>query len=318
LPGVSYLFLPAALVAGILGVIAFATGGSAAARAAAALIPVLVVALLWFPVLGSLYLGLGLFGLLVTSVLLAFVFSTLIPLVSPAGAVGRRWLPLAAAALGILGAVVAMVSPPSSPQVPRNVILTLHEDAGTGDTRWLVRSSPPLPPGMRQAAAFAPKPAPTFPWLPPRAMSFVAPAPPLGASAPELTVLADSAAEGKRHLRLLLKSPRGALVGSIAVPAEARIESIKIDGKAFPTTERRAGPLNFSAAGWRLFSNLTLPPGGTEVEVVLGSTEPASWYVIDRSFGLPPSGQALLAARPKDAVTMQDGDTVVVSRKVKI
>jgi len=33
-------------------------------------------------------------------------------------------------------------------------------------------------------------------------------------------------------------------VGSFAIPAEAMIESIKIDGHAFPTTVRRAGPLN--------------------------------------------------------------------------
>ena len=315
LPGLSYLFLPAALVAGILGVIAFASGGSAAARMAV-LVPILVVGLLWFPVLGSLYTGLGLFGLMVTSVLLALVFSTLIPLVRPAGALGRRWLPLAAMAVVVIGAIVAMVSPPNSPQVPRDIVISLHQDADAGEARWLVNNSPPLPPAMRQAAAFAQKPVSPFPWLP-WVKSFTAPAPRLDAPGPELKVLEDSVAEGKRHLRLQLTSPRGAPVGSIAVPAEARIETIKIDGHAFPTTERRAGPLNASR-DWKLFSNLTLPPGGTEIEVVLGSTTPANWYVIDRSFGLPPSGQALLAARPKSAVTIQDGDTVEMSRKVKI
>ncbi|MEA2604422.1 MAG: hypothetical protein QOF89_5414 [Acidobacteriota bacterium] len=317
LPGLSYLFLPAALVAGILGVIVFATGGSAAGRAVAALVPILLVALIWFPVLGSLYLGLGLFGLLVTSILLAFVYSTLIPLVRPASALGRRWVPIAAAVLAVLGAVVAMVTPPNSPQSPRDVVIGLHQDAGTGEARWLVTGRPPFPPAMRQAATFAQKLVTPYPWSTRWEMAFVAPAPRLEAPGPELTVLEDSAAEGKRHLRLRLTSPRGALVGSIAVPQEARIETIKIDGHAFPTTERRAGPLNV-ASGWKLFSSLTLPPGGSEVEVVLGSTEPASWYVIDRSFGLPPSAQALLAARPKDAVAIQDGDTVVMSRKVKI
>jgi hypothetical protein len=316
LPGLSYLFLPPALVAGILGVIAFASGGSAVAWRAAALVPILVVGLIWFPVLGSLYTGLGLLGLMVTSVLLAFVFSTLIPLVRPAGVLGRRWLPLAALAVVVIGAIVALVSPPNSPQVPRDIVISLHQNADAGDARWLVSNSPPLPPAMRQAAAFSQKPVPAFPWLP-QVTSFTAPAPRLDAPGPELKVLEDSVAEGKRHLRLQLTSPRGAPVGSIAVPAEARIESIKIDGHAFPTTERRVGPLNASR-DWKLFSNLTLPPGGTEVEVVLGSTAPANWYVIDRSFGLPPSGQALLAARPKSAVSIQDGDTVVMSRKVKI
>src|SRR6185295_8452633 len=155
LPGLSYLFLPPALVAGILGVIAFASGGSAAARMAASFIPILVVGLLWFPVLGSLYTGLGLFGLMVTSVLLALVFSTLIPLVRPAGALGRRWLPLAAIAVVVIGAIMTLVSTPNSPQVPRDVVISLHQDAGAGEARWLVSNSPPLPPAMRQAAAFS-------------------------------------------------------------------------------------------------------------------------------------------------------------------
>ncbi|HYX26142.1 MAG TPA: hypothetical protein VFC23_18465, partial [Thermoanaerobaculia bacterium] len=69
---------------------------------------------------------------------------------------------------------------------------------------------------------------------------------------------------------------------------------------------------------WRFFSNFTLPPGGSELEVVLDATEPLEWYVFDRSSGLPASAQALLAARPKDAIPIQDGDQVLVSRKVKI
>ena len=317
LPGLSYLFLPPALVAGILGVIAFASGGSAAAQRVAWLVPILVVGLLWFPVLISLYTGLGLFGLLATSVLLAIVFSTLIPLVRQAGPLGRRWLPLAAAAAVVIGAVVALVTPANSTEVPRDIMIGLHQDAGTGETRWLIESRPPLPPSLRKAASFAPQPVTPFPWSGRWEKVFVAPAPRLSAPGPELAVLEDSAVEGKRHLRLRLTSPRGATVGSVAVPAEVKIESIKIDGHAFPTTERRTGPLN-AAAGWRVFSNLTLPPGGSEVEVVLGATQPASWYVLDRSFGLPPSAQPLLGARPKDAVALQDGDTVVVSRKVKI
>jgi hypothetical protein len=317
LPGLSYLFLPPALVAGVLGIAVFATGGSAAGRLAAAVIPALVVGLLWFPILGSLYLGLGLLGLLATSVLLAFVYSSLIPLAGPAGALGRRWLPLAAAAAGVIGAIVAMVSPPSSPEVPRNVIIHLHQDAATGTSRWVVFSGRPLPPSLRQAASFAPQPEAPYPWSPPQARAFVAPAPRLEAPGPELVVEQDATAEGKRHVRLRLTSARGAQLGMFAVPAEAQLESIKIDGHDLPMSQGKAGSLN-GANGWRLFSSLTLPPGGCEVEVVLGSTQPADWYAIDRSYGLPPTAAALLAARPKDVFTIQDGDVVTLSRKVKI
>jgi hypothetical protein len=311
LPGLSYLFLPPALVAGIAGVGFFAAGGSAAGRRVAIVIPVLVVGLLWFPVLTSLYLGLGLLGLLVTSMLLAFVYSAMIPLVGPAGVLGRRWLPLAGAAVGMLGAGAALVSPHSSPQVPRNLVVRLHEDAGTGETRWVVPAiSPLLPPSLRQAAAFGQEPVKAFPWSSSQSVAFVAPAPRLEAPGPELKVLEDTVAGGKRHLRLRLSSPRGALLGGFAIPAEAQIESIKIGGHTFKAEKDR---------GWRQFSYLPLPPEGSETEVLLGSTQPTEWYVIDRSYGLSPSATALLAAaRPKDVVSVQDGDLVVVSRKVKI
>jgi hypothetical protein len=319
LPGLSYLFLPAALVAGLCGVAVFAAGGSRAGRIVAALVPAVVAALIWFPALGSLYLGLGLFGLLVTAVLLAFIFSTLTPLVGPAGTLGRKWLPIAAAAGVALGAVTAMATPPNSPEAPRNIVVQLHQDADTGQARWLLRTPPPFPAAMRQAAAFAQRPERPFPWSPPQAVAFVAPAPRLDAPGPELTVVADSTSGGKRHLRLRLVSRRGAPVGILAIPAEARVESVKIDGRTSPTrTARRNSPGPGGPPGWEMFTNLTLPPAGSELEIVLGATQPLEWYAMDRSFGLPPSSQALLAARPKDAVPIQDGDVVLVSRKVKI
>jgi len=67
-----------------------------------------------------------------------------------------------------------------------------------------------------------------------------------------------------------------------------------------------------------VFSNHTVPPQGSEIDIVLGALQPLDWYVFDRSPGLPPSSQALLAARPKDAAPFQDGDSTIVSRKVRI
>src|SRR5215210_5425617 len=313
MPGASYLFLVPALIAGVCGL---ALGGSPGGRMVASILPVFVAALLWFPILRALYLGLGLQGLLMTGVLLSFVIGALAPLVPSSGALGRRWLPLAAAAAAVLCAVLAMVSPPFSPQSPRRLMVQLYEHAGSGQARWVVRSTPPFPPAMRKAAQFAPRPGPPFPWSPPMAQSFLAPAPPLNAAAPELTVLADSVAEGKRHLRLRLTSPRGASFGTIVVPAEARVESVKIDGEDI-SVDRGMGPQG-PGRGWQAFTNHTVPPQGSEIDIVLGALQPLDWYVFDRSLGLPPSGQALLAARPKDAAPFQDGDSTIVSRKVRI
>jgi hypothetical protein len=321
LPGMSYLFVVPALVAGVCGL---ALAGSAAGRTLAAVLPFFVAAVLWLPLLSSLYLGLGLMGLLVTAVLLGLVFSALTPLMSGASPLWRRWLPLTALALAVVCLVWARVSPPFSPSSPHGVDVLLHKDALSGESRWVLEmNGPPLPPAMRQAAAFGQKPGPPYPWSPPFARSFTAPAPPLAAPGPELAVLADSIVDGKRHLRLRLTSPRGALVATVLIPNVAQVESLQIDGETVPMggdgqrgAERRP---RRTPQGWQAVIYHTLPPQGGVLDVVLGSREPADWYVVDRSYELPASAQGLLAARAKAAaVTLQDGDRTLVSRKVRI
>jgi len=314
-PGPSYLFVLPAATAGLLGLVAFRGPGEAAGgRALAAIVPGLVAALLWFPILIFLYEGMGLAGLLMTAVLLAFVFGTLAPLAGGAGPLGRKWLPLAAGALGLVFAVQAFLATPFSPEAPRPLSLQFHKDADAGSARWLV-FGPPLPAPLRQAAQFATQPVAPFPWSPPQARAYAAPAPALpGAAPPELSIVADSVVAGKRHLRLRLTSPRGAAAGLVFIPAAAKIEEIKVQGQALsqPTDPARAG------APWRTVTDITLPLEGTELELVLGEIKPLDWYVADRSAGLPPSGEALRKARPAWAVPIQNGDTTTVSRKVKI
>ncbi len=304
LPGVSYLFLIPALVAGVCGL---ALGG----RPLGAILPVLVAALLWFPLVSTLYLGLGRPGLLATAVVLSLVFGALAPLVPRSGS---RWVLLTAGGAAVLCAVMAMVSPPYSPESPRTLTIQFHQDGDSGEARWAVRSAPPFPPALREAAQFAPQPGPAYPWSPPFARLFMAPAPPLNVTAPTLTVLEDSSAGGKRRLRLLFTSMRGAPLGTLVVPKAAQLEALKIDGQAVELDR----PTGAQEPDWRLLNNYTLSPQGSEIEVVLGATQPLDWYVYDRSYGLPPTGQALAAARPKDAVPIQDGDTTMVSRKVRI
>ena len=312
LPGISYLFVVPALVAGLLGLL---LGGSRTGWIVATIVPAAVAGILWFPILLMLYAGLGLTGLLATSVLLSLLLGTLIPVAPASGGLGRKWIPLAAVVGVIVGTVMAMISPPFTRSSPRNVEIQLYLNGDTGETRWIARSSPPLPPSLRKAGSFAPRPQPPYPWSPPVARAFVAPAPRLSAPPPELTVLSDSVVNGKRHLRLRLTSPRGAMVGTVLIPTAARLESLRMDGQ---TVDREGGPRFGPQQRWRFFSFENLPPQGSEWEVVLGSTEPADWYVSDRSFGLPPAGQPLLAARPDFAVPANGGDSTMVSRKVRI
>lgn len=312
-PGTSYLFLVPALAAGIAGVVSLAS--SPGVRAWAALLPLLVAALLWLPFLQFLYLGLGLMGLLVTALLLALFDTALAPLAAAAGAGLRKWIPILAGALAAIFAVVAMVTPPFSPQAPQYLGLQFHQQADTGEARWLLRAAPPIPQALRQAAPFDPQPSPAYPWSPAFSRAFAAKAPVLPTSGPELAVLADSAAGGKRTLRLRLTSPRGARVGIVLVPIEAKLESLRIGGQAI---EIGPPPPGAPSTGWRPFTLIGLPSEGVELDVVLGEAKPFDWYVADRSDGLPPSGRALTAARPAATASTNDGDNTMVSRKVRI
>lgn len=312
LPGISYLLLVPALVAGVCGLI---FGGSAAGRTVAAVVPVLVAALLWLEILGLLYLGLGLAGLTLTAVLLALALSTLTPLMSGAAPWARRWLPLAALVLAVVCLVWARMTPPFSPASPSGVDVLAHQDATSGETRLLLRGVQPVPLSMRQAAGFGKQPvSPAFPWSPARSRALVAPVPPLGAPAPDLAVLADAVDGGQRHLRLRLTSRRGARVAAVLIPPDAKLTSARVDGETVPL----GGGSGRSAQFNQPIIYYTLPAEGAILDVVLDATGPSDWYVYDLTHDLPPSAQGVVAARPKWAAAFQDGNGTMVSRKLRI
>jgi hypothetical protein len=306
-PGIGYLFVVPALVAGIAGLV------SGPRAILSSLLPALVAALLFLPILLPLYDGLGQAALHVIAILAAVLFTTLAPLVPGAGALGRRWVPLAALVLVLVSVGLAFASAPYSKGAPAPLTFELFQQADTGEARWLARGARPLAPAVRQAAQFSADREPSYPWS--QSRSFVAPAPRLDAPGPQLAVLEDSAAGGKRHLRLLLTSERKAPWAAVVIPESAKLESIKVDGQEVPPPRRK---LQRVAGDPREISVLTLPPDGAEIEVVLGETRPQDWYVWDYTSGLPPAGAALVRARPEIAVPMQSGDGVEISRKVRI
>jgi hypothetical protein len=271
----------------------------------------------------DLYSGLGLNGLLGTSLLLSLLLSTLAPLATgeaPFSPLGRPWLPAVALAGALAAAFVGLGSAPYSPDAPRAINLSLHQDADTGAARWLFRAGGPVPEAMAKAAAFGAQAELAFPWLPPEAKLFAAPAPKLEAVGPELTVIGEEPRDGKRLVKLRLVSPRGAHVASLMAPAAAKVESIQVDGVAIPTKGDSKGARQRAGAAAPAYANyvlLTLPPQGSEIQVLLGETAPQDWYFLDRTDGLPPSGAALLAARPKDSAPRHEGDTTIVTRKLR-
>ncbi|HEX2643583.1 MAG TPA: M20/M25/M40 family metallo-hydrolase [Thermoanaerobaculia bacterium] len=318
-PGLSYLFLVPALAAGLAGLLAaFLPGRPGSFSVLAVLIPGVVMAVLWMPLVLFLYDGLGAGALMPIAVLVALGATTLAPLAAGSGPGVRRWVPLGLAAVALVCVFMAVTRPQFSETSPQGVNLQLAHSADTGQSKWLIVAPPPIPRPLLQTAKFE-EPATPFPWSPPYYRVPAAPAPALAAAAPEVALLEDSPLNGKRRVRLRVTSPRGARTVTLVIPKAAGVEALRAGGVEVPMklTGREARFTN-PRAEWLNFSYLTLPPEGVEIEAVLASTGKHDWYVIDQTPGLPATGAALLKARPSAAVPYQDGDLTTVSRKVGI
>jgi hypothetical protein len=313
-PGISYLFLVPALIAGLAGLVAFGRPGGGAATTIASLLPAVVMALLWFPVISFLYDGLGSGGLIPIGVLVALAATTLAPLAAGSGPGMRRWVPLAAAFLAVIFVFMAVSRAPFSESSPQGVGIQYHLDADSGQARWLLRGFPPLPQAVLEAGKFDREPKAAFPWSPPWSRVVSAAAPALGVTGPEVTVLEDAVQNGKRRLRLRVASPRQAPVLNLVIPRVAGLESIQVGNVPVP----REAPAPGQQGEWESFSHLTLPAGGAEMTFVLASAAKHDWYVVDQAYGLPPAGAPLQKARPAASVPFQDGDVTLVSRKINL
>jgi hypothetical protein len=311
LPGASYAFVFPALAAATVLAPSLARPEHAAADLAVAA----AAGLILFPVALLVQDALGVGAGPIAAAVAALALSPLAPLAA-ALPQARRWLPAAAGggvfvlALGIAGAV-----PRHSPDAPEHVVVLFHQDADSGKARWLVHAaSGRLPPPMRAFAAFGDREELPAPWGKLRP-SFAAEAAPLSAPGPVLLPLEVAAEGGRLRARMRLSSPRGASDAFLLFPPEAVVETVSLGGTRVPPAYPRARRW---FGGWQLYRCLTLPPGGIDVEVVLGEGGPREVVVADQSQGVPAAGAALVAARPPWASTVQEGDATLFTRRVRL
>ncbi|HEV8254639.1 MAG TPA: M20/M25/M40 family metallo-hydrolase [Vicinamibacteria bacterium] len=275
----------------------------------AALVGGLVAAILWFPIAWLLFDGVGVPFLPVVAAAVALATGPLLSEIVRADS-GERWAVAGgAASAAVLAAGVALAAPTYSQSSPQRVVILLHQDER--QARWLVTPEGDLPDSMRAAATFG-DPEPPFPWMP-DVRAFAAPAPPIAAGPPDLSVVG-SAAEGKgRRLRLHLASRRGAHVAAVFFPPEARVQEVTMGGRPIGPLRERAVR---RAGGWKAYWCRTLPAAGIDLEVVLDEMKPIVAYVGDQTSGLP--DDRLQQARPKTAVSSGSGDLTVMTRKVAL
>ncbi|MGH9362243.1 MAG: hypothetical protein ACRD2T_10020, partial [Thermoanaerobaculia bacterium] len=317
LPGLSFLFLAPALLAGLAG--ALAPGSIVAA-----LLPLAAAGAVWFPILRFLPDALKTGILPVVAALLGLAVTGLAPLA--AGASRQvRWgavSGLGLAALALAGWGLAL--PPFTPNSPQAVNVGFHQTfnmAGHATAARLFSAPEPLrlPREVARAAPWRDEPQPLYPWIGVRVLE--APVPTLALPPPELIVIEDeiapAAAARRRVVSLKMVSRRAAPILGLAVPPGADVRGVKVAGTPVP----EGGGRTFAPGrlpGWREVIYTGAPPEGVEVELALGHGGPLELHVFDRSYGLPPAGARVARRRPPTAVPIGLGDTTVFTRVVRV
>ncbi len=324
LPEGSFVWLVPALSAGILG-LGIIASGSEIALLLAAIAPACVAALFTFQTALPLYTAMGTAALPIVSVLVAFLALTLSPLIVHAG---KKWRFATLAFLAfamVASAGFAAVLPPYTPQSPERMSEYFIQNTDSGRAHWLITpESGALPPSLSRIAHFYRGAHDLFPWFPPSAPAFVAGAPPLNAPGPSWTIEKSQLKDGRLEVQAHIASPRGAPVVALLFPPSVRVYSFSVNGVSVPPPPRRRAQF---ASGWRRFSVVTTPPSGVDVSFVQSpaqavAAEPsgqssAQLILLDESYSLPPTGNALLAARPAYAVRSQSGDVTILWRSVQ-
>jgi hypothetical protein len=314
-PAYSYIFVVPALAAGICGLtVLFERGDGGVAGAVAAIVPAIVAAAIAIEAIWFLYDALGGIALIVIAVLVALISTPIAPLAGTVSA-GRRWfVPGALLAAVIIGAGAALFLSSFSATSPESLDLEYFQNADSGKTYWMANpASERLPRRLINAGDFSNQRLPVYPWSAKGA--FAADAPILNLASPALTVRSVSSSGGKWRYDVLLRSPRGAPVISLAFPPDAGVESVLMQGQAVP--ELSARMLRYTHQ-WRPYTCRSLPLEGIEMQFTLASAKPVQLFLLDESFGLPPQGAFLQRARPATAVPIQDGDATLVARHVTI
>ncbi|HVA16478.1 MAG TPA: M28 family peptidase [Candidatus Dormibacteraeota bacterium] len=313
-PAYSYIFVVPALAAGICGLaILFERGDGGFAGAVAAIVPAVVAAAIAIEAIWFLYDALGGISLIVITILVALISTPVAPLTGTVSA-GKRWFVPGALLTVIIGAGVALFSPLFSANSPESLDLEYFQSADNSKTYWMANpASGRLPRSLINAGDFSNKRLPVYPWSSKGA--FAADAPALNLAAPVLTIRTASSSGGKWRYDVLLRSPRGAPVISLAFPPDAGVESVSMGGQAIPELAPRL--LRYTR-GWRPYTCRSLPPEGIGMQFTLASAKPVQLFLLDESFGLPPQGAFLQQARPRTAVPIQDGDATLVTRHVTL
>ncbi|MEV6602322.1 M20/M25/M40 family metallo-hydrolase [Actinoplanes sp. NPDC051346] len=309
-PGGSYLTALPALAGGVAGVAAVLLRGRgrgplagwapalAVTLGAAAGVVVLVPTLLmFFPAMGMNLAAAG----AVFAVLLALSLLPVIDLVHPeAGgqrgiaalrARRRGALPALAAAVAIIAFVATGLAVDRFDRThPAPTHLMYALDADTNQARWLSESSTPSAWTAQYVGGAPSSVADTLPAFGTDEL-LTGPAQPAALPAPELTTTADTTADDRRTVTLLLVPKRPVRMVTLHVAAQAEVRSATVGGRTVAADRIGGGTWGFG------FVFHAPPATGVEVTLTVPAGAPLRLRVMDASDGL----SALPGFRPRPA-----------------
>jgi len=316
LPGATYLFLVPALVGG--GLTALTTVWRAPwARRFGVAITVVAAGATQLIMAWSLWEAMGITIMPVVTLFVAAM--TLLVLAPSAENLGKRGHKGPLVGLGLAGTLVliSLVLPAYSEESPRALSFYFVQDADSGRARLAVQPSRrSLPDSLMKAIDWNGDLEKFYPWDVTQPAFLTADVGPLPVSPPQIELLESEETEEGRWIRARLSSPRQAARGALVFESAQRIESLRLEGWDFDlqSEEIRA----WYPDGRRVVRFATMPAAGIEFDVTLRGHEPFAVFVVDYSYGLPPTGDPLAKARPANMVPIGQGDLTIVHARAEL
>ena len=311
-PGGSHLFTwPLLFQLGALGLLVWRarpepTSPLEVGVAAACALPAIV---LLAPVVALLFPALGLPGVAAPTAVIVAGYGLLLPALGWTISREGRWLRLlfVFGATGVL--LAAGLTNRFDERRPVPVSLAYALDAAT-DRAWWLNDGPELDPWAANFVGGAEvSPFPEFS-AEPLAVRRGA-APPVELPAPTVRLLEETTRDGRRTLRLHVRSARGAPFVHLFVPSGTSVVGGAVAGRELPPAlVPRALP---DGIRWG-FSFLGAPPEGFEWTLETTTTGPVTVTAVDQSPGLPESPGGAQTARPAHVATARSrlADTTLV------
>jgi Peptidase family M28 len=318
MPSLTYLFLVPACVAVVAAIPVIALKDEPPLTVfLGQLFPLLASAIIGFSLVLSLYAALGVPSLPIIAGSVGLLLTPLAPLLARF----KNWeshasFPVPSAALLVFGISLfgAFVVPAYSAKSPEHLNIEYFQDADSGHSNWVLwPESGRLPEPLRVATTFHHDEKPFYAWEP--RLPFYADAPHLEFAPPTFTILESTESNGRRRLRALLRSERGATGAAVFFPPDSGIEGVTIEGQP---VAKQAESIRQYSNGWYHFECATMPQKGIELAFSLPIGRAVTVTAVDETYSLPLEGSFLVKARPFTATAFGDGDRTIVARHVQL